>query len=79
MGDNQDNAELNSQELEQIIAKLKICVKKSTATDEFAHIDLSLVSAEKRAEFELALKKAYQLMAKSVISKEEFNRRLFEG
>jgi hypothetical protein len=75
---NDNNAELNTQELDKLITMLRDCVKKSTATDEFPHIDLSLVSAQKRSEYEQALKKAYQLISKSVITKEEFNRRLFE-
>jgi ribosomal protein L16 Arg81 hydroxylase len=62
--------------LDEALVLLRQAVKHSTSTDEFRHIDLSLVAAEKRDIMEQALRIAQKAMRDKVLSKEEFDRKV---
>jgi hypothetical protein len=64
--------------LEDAIHLLKSIIKNSTATDQFLHMDLSLVPAEQRGVYEDALKTTYRAILKGEISRDEVNKRIFE-
>lgn len=62
-------------QIEQAIEKLRTIVKNAGTIDQ-NHLDLSLVPAEKRNEYEEALKFSYKAIKDGVISKDEFLRKL---
>ncbi|MBL7664750.1 MAG: hypothetical protein JNM93_06420 [Bacteriovoracaceae bacterium] len=61
------------QDLDAAIHLLKKTVKPSTATDEFKHIDLTLVAASQKAKYEAALMLARKCILDGVITKEQFD------
>jgi len=64
--------------LQESIQLLKKIIKNSTATDQFLHIDLSLVAADQRAIYQEALKTTYKAVLKGEITREDVNRLIFE-
>jgi hypothetical protein len=64
--------------LQEAVQLLKTIIKNSTATDQFLHIDLSLVPAEQRGVYESALKTTYRAILKGEISREDVNKLIFE-
>jgi hypothetical protein len=62
----------------EAIELLKNIIKNSTASDEFLHIDLSLVPAEQRSLYESALKTTYRAILKGEITRDEVNKLIFE-
>jgi len=62
-------------ELEQAINMLKAIVKNAGNVNQ-NHLDLSLVSAEQRGQYEEALKFSQEAIKEGKITKEEFQRKL---
>lgn len=63
--------------LDQAIAILKTIKKPSTASDEFLHIDLSLVAAHELEKYQTALKVIYKNIYEGNCSKEEVRSKIF--
>ncbi len=61
-------------EVQEAIELLKHTVKTSTALDEFKHIDLTLVPAEKKDLYQKALLVVQKAMREGELTQEDFER-----
>jgi vacuolar-type H+-ATPase catalytic subunit A/Vma1 len=61
------------EELEAAIKLLKEAVKHSSSTDEFRHMDLTLVPAAKRAKYESALMVVRRCIHEGFLTQDQFD------
>ncbi len=61
-------------EIQAAIELLKKTIKHSTALDEFRHIDLTLIPANEREQYQEALLVVQKAMREGELSKEDFER-----
>ncbi|MCB9092107.1 MAG: hypothetical protein H6620_06060 [Halobacteriovoraceae bacterium] len=66
-------------EITQAIELLKKTVKHSTATDEFRHMDLTLVPSSERAQYQEALKVISKAIRENEMTREEFEKQVGIG